>query len=281
MGLIGISKGVFAFLGEDDTMEEGWGANQGFVATDAGVVVIDTGFTMGRAEGLRGAIRQETSAPIKLVVNTHDHSDHVFGNSVFADDDPLIVSHSWCRKRLHRLGPRRLAGYTKVQGMASRLKGLTILEPQAVFDRGFELTLGGVRFALIHPRGAHTLGDTMVYLPEQKVLFAGDVLWKDYHPNLEDADITGWLTALKELSRMDVKQVVPGHGPVTDPGSAQVLANYISRFDHLVNEAVSRGSPLGDVEKDIMQPDNESWKLRMIVRRNLDILSPRYRKMQH
>jgi len=88
---------AYARIADGDSIYDGWGANQGFITTKEGAVVVDTGFTAGSAKGLLREVRKRSPAPARLVVNTHDHSDHVFGNSIFDPLSPAFVAHANCR----------------------------------------------------------------------------------------------------------------------------------------------------------------------------------------
>jgi cyclase len=274
-----VSRDVYARTGQSDSIYDGWGANQGFVTTDEGVLVVDTGFTRKSAEGLLGDVVKTSRAPVRFVVNTHDHSDHVFGNSVFDRASPLIVSHSNCKSRLVEMGEERMTGYRSHDSrLESAMRGLVISPPNVTYDKEMEFDLGRTPVRLLHPQGgAHTSGDTMVLLPEEGVLFAGDVLWAKYHPNLEDANFDGWIEALERISKMDVDVIVPGHGPVTDKSAIAPLADYLLDFDAKLRRLVLEGTQKKAIAGQLlMMPGTAGWKLKMIVARNVEMLYERY-----
>jgi len=244
---------------------------------------VDTGFTTISAKALLRDIRASGSAPVRLIVNTHDHSDHVFGNSVFEEDSPLILAHVNCRSRLLELGSERMLGYRALdERLKSDLTGLRISPPQVTYEDEVELSIGQTTFRFIHPKkGAHTSGDTMVLLPDEKVLFAGDVLWVGYHPNLEDANFEGWLHALDAITRMKVDRIVPGHGRVADKSCIAPLAAYLREFDSRLRKLVRDGVPKERISEELEIPGTDEWSLKMIVQRNVDILYDRYRAFEH
>ena len=272
-----MAEGIFSLVGKSDAMADGWGANQGFVVTSDGVVVIDTGFTRPRARELWAEVKRATDAPPRIIVNTHDHSDHVFGNSTVADGSIPIFSHANCRRRLVKLGNSRVEGYRKLDEMRGPLEGLSIVPPQVTFDSEMAVKVCDTEIRFIHPGHAHTSGDTMVHLPGRKVLFAGDVLWEGYHPNLEDGSVPGWVSALGRVIDMDLNVVVPGHGRPTGKRSAKELAGYLKWFDSGLKEAARRGLSAEDAARTLQAPGSDRWKLGMIVRRNAEVLLPRYR----
>ena len=274
------SRDVYAQIGRGDSIYDGWGANQGFVSTTEGVVVVDTGFTSGSAGALLRDIKSRR-APVRFVINTHDHSDHVFGNSLFDKSSAVILSHSNCKSRLIEMGEERITGYRRFDArLRSALKGLSISPPQVTYEERVELNVGETKLRLIHPKdGAHTKGDTMVLLPDERVLFSGDVVWASYHPNLEDANIEGWIEALNGISKMDVELIVPGHGPVTDRSAIAPLAEYLRAFDDRFRKLVVSGVPRKRMAGELEIPGTENWKLKMIVARNVEMLYERYRDL--
>ena len=272
-----IAEGIYSFTAEGDAMIHGWGANQGFIITSEGVVVVDTGFTRFRAEELRSEIRKITDYPIALVINTHDHSDHVFGNSVIADIGTPIMSHETCNKNVSQYGIGRMESYrSDIETVRTALEGLDILPSSETYESDFSFDLGEKRFEIIHPdRGAHTFGDTMVFLPNDGVLFTGDVMWEKYHPNLEDANIQGWMTSLEEISQLELRHVLPGHGTPTTKESVMEFHDYLLRFDQWMRSSFSAfNDPATMIFED---PESQDWKLKMIVNRNIAILYERFK----
>jgi len=272
-----IAEGIYFFTAEGDAMIHGWGANQGFIITSEGVVVVDTGFTRFRAEELKSEIRKITDYPIALVINTHDHSDHVFGNSVIASHDTPILSHERCNKNVSQYGLGRMKRYSSdMEAVKTALEGLDIIPSSDTYESDFSFDLGEKRFEIIHPnRGAHTFGDTMVFLPDDGVLFTGDVMWEKYHPNLEDANIQGWMVSLENISELRIRRVLPGHGTPTTKESMMEFHDYLLRFE------VWMKSSFSDIKKpeDLVFNDTQSrdWKLKMIVKRNILILYERFK----
>jgi cyclase len=265
-------------MADGDSIYDGWGANQAFLVTDQGVLVVDTGFTRRIAEELLSEIRSITDKPVKLVINTHDHSDHVFGNSIFNRESVLILSHLRCRERLKELGSERLSEYsgynTKLAGL---LQGLDICLPSTTYESRLEFSLGSEKVILMHPvKGAHTQGDTMVLLPGRRVLISGDVVWSDFHPNLEDANIDGWVETLELIEELEIDQIIPGHGHVSDKSSASQLAIYLRYFDSRFKESIANGIPREKIASRVTMPGSEGWQLKMIIERNVNILYDRY-----
>jgi cyclase len=276
-----VSRDVYAQIARGDSIYDGWGANQGFVSTPEGVLVVDTGFTAGSARGLLREIGRRSHSPVRLVTNTHDLSDHVFGNSMFGGSPAVILSHSNCKSKLLEMGEERMAGYRRFDSrLKSALRGLRISLPQVTYEREIELSMGGTKLRLFHPKdGAHTKGDTLVLLPEERILLSGDVVWAGYHPNLEDANIEGWIEALENISKMDVDIIIPGHGPITDKGAVAPLANYLRSFDAQFRKLILGRTPKKRMAEELEMEGTKAWKLKMIIARNVEYLYERYREL--
>jgi cyclase len=266
-----VADDVFVNLGKSDSIYDGWGANQTFIITDAGVILIDTGFTNRISYSLLKEIKQRTDKPVKLVINTHDHSDHAFGNSVFVE--ATILAHDNCRARIIQRGEERIKVYRRFdRKLKEDLNGISITPPQRTYKKDFTEHFGEKTLKIIHPaKGAHTNGDTMVLLPEDKILISGDVLSVNYHPNLEDANLSAWLNTLEEIKKMQVEHIIPGHGTMPSKEYIGIFANYLRKFDVEVRKRVKEGT------KDIpIIDESENWKLRMIVERNFRLLYDKY-----
>ncbi|MBM3898180.1 MAG: MBL fold metallo-hydrolase [Thaumarchaeota archaeon] len=265
-----VAENVFVNLGKSDSIHDGWGANQTFIVTHDGVILIDTGFTNKISYSLLKEIKKRTYKPVKLVINTHDHSDHVFGNSVF---EATILAHENCKTRIIGRGEERIKAYRRLgRKLKEDLDGISIAPPQRTYKEGFVEYFGEKTLKIIHPKkGAHTDGDTMVLLPDDKVLISGDVLSVNYHPNIEDANLPAWLNRLEEIKGMRIDQIVPGHGTISSKEHVGTFASYLRKFDTEVRKRVKEGT------KDIpILEGSEDWKLKMIVERNFRLLYNKY-----
>ncbi len=268
-----IAEDIFVNLGKSDSIYDGWGANQTFIVTHEGVIVVDTGFTSNISNFLLREIKKRTDRPVKLVVNTHDHSDHVFGNSVFAKTKASILAHRNCIARIVEMSGERIKAYRKFdKKLEEALHGLAIVPPQITYDVDFTNSIGDKTLNIIHPHnGAHTKGDTMILLPDDKILISGDVLSVNYHPNLEDADIPAWLDLLGEIKAMKVDQIIPGHGSISSKGHVSVFENYLKKFDSEVRKRAKEGTK----QVPVME-GSENWNLKLIVERNFRLLYDKY-----
>jgi len=204
-GLLELATGVFAKIYPEGR------TNAGFVVGDEAVLVVDALMTPGLARELQEDVRRVCDRPIRYLVNTHYHGDHTFGNEVFAPTP--IISHQRCREEMAERGEASLRRFATMRPeLASELEGVRIRLPDVTFSESLTVDLGGITAQLTHPGPAHTGGDTFVYVPERRALFAGDLLFARMVPFMADGHPQGWVQALERLEPLDADAVVPGHG---------------------------------------------------------------------
>lgn len=265
----------------DDSVRGGYGANQGFLVLENSVLIFDSGLSLLQARSLDASIRKVTDKKVKYVVNSHDHSDHVFGNYYFwkkySRDSLTIISHEICRDNLRRLGPRRLEAYVKMQGMEIYLEGLETKIPDMIFsDTGLRLELEGRKLVLSHPpTGAHTLGDTVLFLPQERTIYAGDVIWNHFLPNLEDANLEGWISFLEDFDLGTYEKIVPGHGGICGPEEVLEFLHYLKQVRAnllAVNLEKISNSNIEALRNCFLISGTEDWKLKSIVEHNVNAI---------
>jgi len=218
------------------------GANAGFVIGDEAVVVVDTFENAAAAQALLGEIRMLTKLPIKFVVNTHYHLDHVAGNAVFAKEGAAIVAHHNVPAWIHTENLKFFGKDIKPE-QKSVVESLST--PDVLYDSAIELRVGPTPIRVEYFPG-HTGGDSVVIVQQDKstVVFCGDLFWRQTLPNLIDASTLPWLETLSTLSKVSAESpitFVPGHG---DPGtSAEVTAfrGYLSDLREWVGAAKKEG----------------------------------------
>jgi cyclase len=228
-----VADGVFAYLQPPG----GWCLNNaGLVVGDDGQsVLIDTVATERRARRLREAVLRRVPTPPRTLVNTHFHGDHVFGNFVFPE--ALIVAHEGTRSDMAEHG-LHLAGLWPDVCWGD----LELALPQVTYRDALTLHIGGVRVELLHiGPAAHTTNDTVVWLPEQRVLFTGDVLMAGVTPFCVMGSVSGSLDALDRLRALGAEVVVPGHGPVGGPGLFDANEAYFRWIQRLAERGTAAG----------------------------------------
>ena len=223
-----IRENVYAALGLNHPL----GVNSGFVVTDEGVVVIDASWTYYSALTILGYIKAiAKDKPIKYLIWTEHHSDHIFGSIVFVREGAKIIAHKNAYQHLRDLGGikryvefmrrkineeyRELVekGYDMGSVMFS---GVEDVWPDILVDKEYSFRLGGIEFKLI-PTPGHTPSNLVVYIPRYRVLFAGDTICSGYPPNTRFSTqelIRKWIKALEYLETLSIDIIIPGHGPI-------------------------------------------------------------------
>jgi len=236
--------------GVPDTVNEGHTSNAGFVVTQAGVVVFDALGTPALGYRLLQRIRQVTDKPVKFVVVSHYHADHIYGLQAFKQHGgaPTVLAQ---RGTLGYVG-----GTTASQGEDARRRleqrrqalfpwvdeKTYIVAPDEVFDQEMNFELGGVRFEIRHLGPAHAPGDSIMLVRNYGVLFGGDVLYGGRVPFLDspETDITRWLQGLEYIAGLEdqVRYIIPGHGTLS--ANARQVVEATRDYILYVREAMAR-----------------------------------------
>ena len=232
-----VADRVFAYIQPDGSW---WLNNTGFVVGADDVVAIDATSTERRTRALLDAIRNVTPRSVRTLVNTHHHGDHTNGNCLFAD--ATVVGHRRCRDAVLA---QVIGGLDAVFGHVE-WGDLTIRAPEVVFDDVLTVYAGDVRIDLCYiGTPAHTTNDVVAWLPEQKVLFTGDLVFNGGTPFMLMGSVAGVLDALPRLREFEAETLVPGHGPVCDPASIDDVERYAQYVLDLAVAARAAGlSPL-------------------------------------
>jgi cyclase len=231
--LVEVSDGVFAYL----QLYGQWGLNNaGFVIGPDGVLVVDTCFTVARAQAFRRRIEATTDVPPRVLVNTHHHGDHTHGNFLFRDT--TIIGHERCREAV--LGTD-LESTKRLFANEVDWGPIEIEPPAVTFTDRLDLHVGDVRVEAHFVGPAHTTNDVVYHLPDRRVLFAGDLAFAGGTPFVMMGSVQGSLDAYRRLQALDVDTVVPGHGPVCGPEAFADAAGYLQ----LVQDAAREGRAAG------------------------------------
>jgi len=215
-------------------------SNAGFVIGDDGVVVIDTFASAAGAKQLLAEIRRRTKLPVRFVVNTHHHLDHVAGNAVFIEAGALVLAHrnvyGWIRpENLRLLDTYGSAAPPDLRAMVER-----IALPAMAYHDELDLHLGS-RLVRVRWMPGHTGGDSVVTVPDARVVFTGDLFWHRGLPNLVDATTAPWIETLDALSTTGADSMfVPGHGGVGRAPDVTAFRDYLGTLRRLVSEARAR-----------------------------------------
>lgn len=260
-----IAPGVFVHEGRYELFtprNSGDVSNTGFIIGRDAVAVIDTSGSPRVGAELLKAIRAQTELPIKYVINTHMHPDHVFGNAAFVDEKPTFVGHHKLPRALAARANRYLEANEELLGKEA-FEGVQIIPPTLLVKDKLELDLGDRELVLDAHKTAHTDNDLTVYDKQTGTLFLGDLLFAKHVPAL-DGSIRGWLTLLDQLSqRNDVARVVPGHGPATMdwPSALAAEQRYLARIADDVRTFIKQGRTLAQAAKEAGTSEKDAWLL--------------------
>jgi glyoxylase-like metal-dependent hydrolase (beta-lactamase superfamily II) len=243
-GLHEVADGVWAYLQPDG----GWGwSNAGLVTGDRTSLLVDTLFDLRLTGEMLDEMRRVTPAAerIDTVVNTHANGDHCYGNALVADSD--IIASARCAEEMAQLPASAMAGVVRAAptlgpggDFLARIfapfsfEGIETALPTATFEGRLDLSVADRPVTLLEVGPAHTAGDIVVHLPEDGVVFTGDILFHGGHPIVWAGPVANWVTACDRVLELDASVIVPGHGPLATPSAVDDLKSY---FEFLTTEA--------------------------------------------
>jgi len=232
-----VSDGVYAYVQDDGSW---WINNTGFMVGSRGVVSIDACSTEGRTRTYLTAIAKFSKLPVRTLINTHHHGDHTFGNYLFPT--ATIVGQERSRAALMAWGmPRSEPFWTGVEWGE-----IELAPPFLTFEESVNVYVDDLRCEVRHlGHPAHTDNDAIVWLPDRKVLFSGDLLFKGGTPFVFQGSIAGALETLGDLEQLGAETIVPGHGAVCGPEVFAEIQRYLRFVQGVAAAGVSAGiSPL-------------------------------------
>jgi len=231
------------------------GSNAGVVIGDDGVAVIDSFVSVEAAKQLIAQIEKLTKLPVRFVVNTHYHADHVVGNRVFMDAGAVVLAHRNVRAWIHSENAKLLPKDARPE-LKALIEGL--VAPTLLYDQGVDLYLGS-RQVQVRSFPGHTGGDSVVFVPDAKVAFCGDLLWQGSLPNTIDASTAPWIATLDTLAKESSYTFVPGHGDVAKAQDVTAFQQYLATLRKLVADAQAQGKSGTTVVEAVMPALTEKY----------------------
>ncbi|MBF6328260.1 MBL fold metallo-hydrolase [Nocardia transvalensis] len=226
-----VADGVFAYVQPDG----GWCLNNaGILVSEGEVALIDTAATQARAARLRQAAARLAPTSPRIVLNTHFHGDHTFGNQLFPE--AVIIGHEQTRLEMLTAGLHLTQLWPDVSWGA-----LTLTPPQLTYRDRMTLHLGELTAEIIHVGPAHTTDDTVVWLADQRVLFTGDVVLSGVTPFCLMGSVSGTLDTVAMLRTLGAETVVTGHGAVRGPEVFDETERYMRWLQHIASDAIESG----------------------------------------
>ena len=269
-GLFDLTNHTYCYLQPDG----GWGWSNAGLVTDSGeALIVDTLFDKNLTEEMLKTMNSAEPKALKNIVslvNSHSNGDHCNGNSCV--DTPEIISSKATLQEMGNESPEVMAALIK-QAPDMGYLGKYFLDCFASFDfEGVERCLPNITFSgrmekkvgdkvveLIEVGPAHTKGDILAYIPKDKVIFTGDILFIEGHPILWAGPISNWIRACDQIISLDVDFIVPGHGPVTDKRGVKAVKKYLQYIHDEAKNRFLSGMTSIDAAKDISFELFSSW----------------------
>ncbi len=275
-----IAEGVYVDLADPDSNAV---SNSGVVVSGPSVVVFDTHFTPEAGQALANRIHSVTPKPVRYVVLSHFHPDHTHGAQAFPSAE-LVSSTIARRDMLQRDLPvmnrtvastqtqldnmhKELAGLKDPaqqeslrkqirarQDFLDRMARLKILPPVITVDDALTIVEDKKRIELRYFGVGHTDGDLVLYMPEEKIAFLGDLFFNRALPNAQDADLLEWIKTLGEVLKLNAEKFVPGHGPVGTREDVDDFLSYLQELKQMVEAGISRGDGIEQLIRDCKVP---------------------------
>ena len=268
-GLHELGDGLFAFLQPDGTW--GW-SNAGLIAADGTSLLVDTLFDLRLTREMLDAMRPVTDrSPIGQAMNTHGNGDHWFGNQLLPADIPIFATTKAAAEMqavppqlLHTLfneldlGPE-FDAYAARTLRKFEFDGIKPRLPDRTFDGSAELSVGDRQVQLIELGPAHTAGDTIVWVPDARTVFTGDILFIEGTPIMWAGPASNWIAACDRILELDARTIVPGHGPVTDHGGVRDVQRYLAYVRDEARKRFDAGLDAEAAADDIDISDFRDW----------------------
>ena len=270
-GLHDLGNGCWAWLLPDGSW--GW-SNAGLIADGEATLLVDTLFDLPLTAEMLTAMRDAVpaAASIGTLVNTHANGDHTFGNKLVGEAE--IIASAACADEMHERPPemflKRVSGW-RDQGEAGRMfhelmgrhfdfSGIADNRmPSRTFARDLTLTVGDKRVELTNVGPAHTRGDVLVHVPDDRTVFTGDIIFAGGHPVIWAGPVQNWIDACDLILGWDVETVVPGHGPIVGKAGVRELRAYLTGIRDETRKRFDAGLPWADAAAEIVADFFDHW----------------------
>ena len=268
-----IADGVYVHYGKHKNIYEGSNigdiANLGFIIGDESIAVIDTGGSHQVGEALKLAIKKISQKPIKYVINTHVHQDHILGNTAFLSEGVIIYGHFNLKKALKERGSQYIR---QISEAGNKIKGTKIIFPHKIIAETspdqvkklsdkITINLGNRKLLLTSYPTAHTYSDASVFDLKTKTFFVGDLVQDERLPTM-DGLVKNWIKVLNEIEKVDFKIMVPGHGKIQKDNTAlKKTKTYLQVLYNDVIDALKKDIPAEKIIEIAAESEKDKWVL--------------------
>ncbi len=265
LGLHELSNGCHAYLQPDG----GWGwSNAGLIVGDGASLLVDTLFDLKITQKMLDTMAHATEkAPISTVVNTHANGDHCYGNQLLSGKE--IIASAATAHEMSEVPPAMLAALNSAPGEVGDLfrhffgefdfEGIEPTLPTKTFTGKHSVTVGGRVVELVEVGPAHTAGDTLVFVPDARTVYTGDILFIGGTPIVWAGPLDNWIAACDLICSSDVEHIVPGHGPLTDKAGVTAIRDYLAYVQDEATERFNGGMDAWDAARDIALNGFAKW----------------------
>jgi cyclase len=287
-GLHKIGKSTYAYLQPDGSW--GW-SNSGLISGGNSSVLVDTLFDLSLTREMLDSMAQKVKAAtsIETLVLTHANGDHVYGNQLVKGAE--IIASKACAEEMPNTPPQLMAEVLKAAptmgGMgqyfsrcfsAFDFEGITLTLPTKIFEGRLDITVGNKEINLIEVGPCHTRGDLIVFVPDDRVVYAGDMLFIGGTPIMWVGPAQNWIRACDLMLDMEADTFVPGHGPITDKKGVQSIKAYWTYVEAEARKRFDEGMPLEKAIYDIDLGQYAKWGEKERIAVNVTSLYKEFRK---
>lgn len=268
-GLHDLGNSVYAYLQPNGSW--GW-SNSGIIVDGNTSILVDTLYDLKLTGEMLETMRKSlpAAAQIDMLVNTHANGDHCYGNQLVGE--ARIIASARTAEEMLEVSPARMAMLKSQAAQLGNLgaffarifapfdfEGITLTPPTQTFERELELRVGSKEVRLLEVGPAHTRGDTLVYVPGDRTIFTGDILFSEGHPVMWAGPVGNWIRACDTILSLDVETIVPGHGPITDKQGVMRLKNYWEYLLQEVRRRYEAGLSVQEIARDIRLDEYATW----------------------
>jgi glyoxylase-like metal-dependent hydrolase (beta-lactamase superfamily II) len=249
--LVQVSPDSYAIVGDMGNRSPtnlGNNATFGFVITTEGIVLIDAGGTYQGAEQIHNVIKQVSNKPVTYVINSGGQDHRWLGNGYFKQRGAKIIASAAAVKDQKARVKDQFFMLNNLVGLEG-VNGTEAVFADETFDHNFQLQVGNIRFEIYHSSPAHTAGDSFVLIPDQKIIFAGDIVFTERLLGILDhSSSKGWMKAFEQITTFNPKIIVPGHGhPTTLDKARSDTYDYIKFLREEVAQFMGDGGDIADI----------------------------------